>query len=114
MRSWSAIFLWALLLLQPGWATLGQAENRTGGPAGVHHCPHAHAPCDAQAVTATADVDHSDCGTCHSLCNLALFGTGALGVARPPSFFWPGATPPPASQPADLPERPQWDAPATV
>lgn len=114
MRPWLVVFLWALLLLQPGWAALGAPDGGAGGPAGAHHCPHAHIPCDAQSTAAAADADHADCGTCHGSCNLAVFGLGALGVITPLTFSWPGSPPPPASHPADLPERPQWAALASA
>lgn len=117
MRPWFAVFLWALLLLQPGWAAMGAGEVRSGEPVALHHCPHAHAPCDAP-TTVAADADHADCGTCHNTCHntcsIALLGTRPPAVAVPAAFPWPRVTPPPASHPADLPERPQWAAPATA
>ncbi|MDR7092666.1 hypothetical protein [Hydrogenophaga laconesensis] len=110
MRPWIAILLWALLLLPPGWASTPPTGAYNGGPTTLHHCPHA--PCDQPA--ASADASHVDCSTCHGTCNLALFGTRAPGVTVQGAFPLPRPTPPPASQPADLPERPQWAALATA
>lgn len=108
MRSWFAVILCALLLLQPGWAADGK---HSGGPATVHHCPHAHAPCDPQNLAAAWDATvHTDCGTCHNTCSIALLGTHALATQMPMSYPRPRPTLAPASHPADLPERPQWAA----
>ena len=114
MRPWFAVFLWALLLLQPGWAAMGPTEARSGEPVVLHHCPHAHAPCDVETTAAATDADHADCGTCHSICSIALLGARAMAVTVAVAFSSPHPTPPPASHPGDLPERPQWAAFATA
>lgn len=113
MRSWLVIFLWVLLPLQLSWAAAGQADAQGNGPVAAVHCSHLH--CADNATGAEAGANHADCGTtCHNAGSLALFNEPrrilASAAVLPPT----DTAVLPASQPADLPERPQWAAVAAA
>jgi len=105
MRSWLAILLLMLVPWQLSPAAAGLPAPHESVAHAVVHCTH------PSAAASQADVAvHADCGTCHNGCAIALPDEPRRSLASTPAFPPTGPAALPASRPADLPDRPQWNS----
>ncbi|MES2952182.1 MAG: cation efflux protein, CzcI family [Pseudomonadota bacterium] len=117
MRRWLLIFLVVLLPMQLSWAAVAsycQHEIATTAQHVGHH-EHQHEADAASAnnsdtgtsPTAMGAVD-VDCGTCHAGCCTVMLQSLNLVVAKLPSETHSASALRLTSQPASVPERPNW------
>lgn len=120
MRRWLLIFLVVLLPMQLSWAAVAsycQHESSSSATTQhVGHHEHQHEAdaastdqggTDSKSTTATSAVD-VDCGTCHAGCCTAMLQSPILVMAKLPSESHNAPALRLSSQPASLPERPNW------
>ncbi len=117
MRRWLLIFLMVLLPLQLSWAAVASyCEHESSGATTQHlgHHEHQHeidaGPVDSSngKTTGTSGAVDLDCGTCHAGgCAVMLQPLKVLMVKLPSKTHSEPALHL-ASQPASLPERPNW------
>lgn len=123
MRRWLLIFLVALLPMQFSWAAAASYGHHERVADAAQHLGHHEHQRDAAAVsadtadaglnsTATSGVAEADCGTCHAGCCTALVQSDLLLLAELPSETHGTIALRLSSQPASLPERPNWHYPA--
>lgn len=113
MRSWFLIFLVVFLPMQLSWAAVaGYCEHETQATAQhVGHHEHQH-----QADDQATDSDNSkafgsfdtDCGACHAGCCTAMLQSIPLLTIGQSSDAHGAPALRLTSQPASLPERPNW------
>ena len=120
MRRWLLIFIVVLLPLQLSWAAVAsycQHESDTAITSQhLGHHEHQHeadaAPSatehtSANTTTATGAVD-VDCGTCHAGCSTPMLQSLTLVMAKLSPALHSTSALRLSSQPASLPERPNW------
>lgn len=122
MRRWLLIFLVVLLPMQLSWAAVAsycQHESdaaTTSQHVGHHEHQHEadaasvstdHGDPSANPTTATDAVD-VDCGTCHAGTCSAMVQSSSLVMAKLPTETHSATALRLSSQPASLPERPNW------
>ena len=120
MRRRLLIFLVVLLPMQLSWAAVAsycQHESDTATTSQhVGHHEHQHEADDiasadgndASANPATTGAVDVDCGTCHAGCCTAMLQSLSLVMATLPSETHSLSALRLSSQPASLPERPNW------
>lgn len=122
MRRWLLVFLVVLLPMQLSWAAVAsycqhESDSATTSQHVGHH-EHQHEADAASAatdlpdtsanpMTATGAVD-VDCGTCHAGCCTVMLQSPMLVMAKLPSETHSATALRLSSQPASLPERPNW------
>ncbi len=114
------VFLLLLLPLQMGWAGMhvpaAQQSTQAGVGLAASHCRHVLTADRADTSLAQVQMqapmqmqaDHGHCGSCHGA--IALLAEAPRRFAGAPFAPVPAAARWPASQPAGLPDRPQWAA----
>ena len=120
MRRWLLIFLVVLLPMQLSWAAVASyCQHESGNATTAQHIGHHEYQHEADAAasadtgdtsaspTATGAVD-VDCGTCHAGCCSALIQSMPLLTISPSSHAYSAVALRLSSQPASLPERPNW------
>jgi hypothetical protein len=115
MRRWLLIFLVVLLPMQFGWAAVASYAHHESGAATAQHVghhEHQHEADTGTKSTAASSAADADCGTCHAGCCTAMVPTSLLLVAELPAETHYATALRLSSQPASLPERPNWTYPA--
>ncbi len=116
MRRLSVIFLLVLLPLQLSWASVApycqhETDNRTRH-FGHHDHQHQASLDQGNADSKLSGGIDNDCGTCHAGCCVAFMGDiefkSPVRVSDVIDGYRTGCT----SPPLDIPERPDWAAPA--
>ena len=122
MRRWLLIFLVVLLPMQLSWAAVASyCQHESGSATTTQHVGHHEHQHEADAAsTSTGQTDTSakptsatgavdvDCGTCHAGCCSAMLQSPRLVMAKLPSETHSATALRLISQPASLPERPNW------
>ncbi len=119
MRRWLLIFLVVLLPMQLSWAAVASyCQHESSATTTTQHVGHHEHQHEADAAftdnseksastTATGAVD-VDCGTCHAGCCTAMLQSLNLIMAKLPFETHSISALRLSSQPASLPERPNW------
>lgn len=113
MRRWLLIFLVVFLPMQLSWAAVASycAHESSETAQHIGHHEHQHqaddVPADSDGSKMAGVVD-ADCGACHAGCCTAILQSPLLMGARLPSNAHGAPAPRLSSQPAALPERPNW------
>ena len=121
MRRWLLIFLVVLLPMQLSWAAVASyCQHESGNASAAQHVGHHEHQHEADAA-ASADTNETsanptpatgavdvDCGTCHAGCCSALIRSIPLLTISPASQAYSAPALRLSSQPASLPERPNW------
>ena len=121
MRRWILMFLLVLLPMQLSWAAVASYCQHESGTAATtqHFGHHEH---QHSADVAPDAIDHGDtsteptgtgaidvdCGTCHAGCSTPVLQSLTLVMAKLPSALHSTSAVHLSSQPASLPERPNW------
>ena len=122
MRHWLLIFFVVLLPMQLSWAAVASyCQHESGTATTSQHVGHHEHQHDADAASAGTDLPDTsvrpttatgavdvDCGTCHSGCCSAMLQSPFLVMAKLPSETHSAFALRLTSQPASLPDRPNW------
>ncbi len=119
MRRWLLIFLVVLLPMQLSWAAVASyCQHESSTATTTQHVGHHEHQHEAEAASAnnsdksthpsSAGAVDVDCGTCHAGCCTAMLQSPIPVMAKLPSETHSATAVCLSSQPASLPERPNW------